>query len=68
MGKSGREKGSRGAVVPETKSTGETDTGELRAACGVQLIKTAGTEIQIYADMQRLFFFFLVWNMVRVDA
>lgn len=43
--------------MPETKSTGETDTGELRAACGVQLIKTAGTEIQIYADMQRLFFF-----------
>lgn len=55
MWKSGRGKGSCGAVVPETESAGETDTGELRAACGVHLIKTAGTEIQIYAET---FFFF----------
>lgn len=41
--------------MPETESAGETDTGELRAACGVHLIKTAGTEIQIYAET---FFFF----------
>lgn len=42
--------------MPETESTGETDTGELTAACGVHLIKTAGTEIQIYAET--FFFFF----------